>query len=131
MNHCIIDLPIAIVHHSSLLPICVPPPKGQTVYSSKTKSVHPFESLPLQQVTIHFLSLCFKGLAPWELLLLKHDSKQALQGSRLPPTDEYYHTVRLWGHQIWKTNKRTSHYIACCHIPTHQDISWWPTSITT
>lgn len=46
----------------------------------------------------------------------KHCS--SLQGSRLPPTDEYYHTVRLWGHQIWKTNKRTSHYIACCHTNT-------------
>lgn len=81
---------IAALHHSSLQPIYVPPPKGQTVYSSKTKSVHPFESLPLQQATFHFLSLCFKGLAPWELLLLEHDCKQALQFSARQPTPSYW-----------------------------------------
>lgn len=84
------DLPIAFLHHPSLLPIYVPPPMGQTVYSSKTKTVHPFESLLLQQATVHFLSLCFKGLAPWELLLLEHDCKQALQFSARQPTPSYW-----------------------------------------
>lgn len=63
-EHYITDLPVAALHHSARQPISVAPLKGQTVYSSKTKPVHPSESLPLQRATVHFPSLCFKGLAP-------------------------------------------------------------------
>lgn len=63
-EYYITDLPVAALYHSGRQPISVAPLKGQTVYSSKTKPVHPSESLPLQRATVHFQFLCFKGLAP-------------------------------------------------------------------
>lgn len=125
-EHCIMDLPIAVLHHSILLMIYVPPPKGQTVYSSKAKSVHPFESLPLQQATVHFLSLCFKGLAPWELLLLKHDCKQELQFSARQPTPSYWrilsHCETLRASNLENKQKSIALY---CMLPYSNALGVW------
>lgn len=108
------------------------PLKGQTVYSSKTKPVHPSESLPLQRATVHFPSLCFKGLAPWELLLFKHDCKQALQFSARRPSPFY-----RWGVSHCegiKSQKQTKehHITAVAHtaIVEHQEMRRWPENIS-
>ncbi len=133
MNHCIMGSAVAVLHHSSLLPIYVPLPRDKMFTLARQNQ---FTRLSHSRFSKRLFTFCLFVLKVWHhenyycssMTANKHCS--SLQGSRLPPTDEYYHTVRLWGHQIWKTNKITLHYIACCHIQTHQELSWWPASIT-